>query len=56
LALKHDPTFAQAYAERAGLYLDLGLCTRARADAAEARKWKVRDLGDLEKQLAKCTT
>lgn len=53
-ALKQDPTFAQAYADRAALYAELGLCTRARADAAEARKWKVRGSDDLERQLAKC--
>jgi tetratricopeptide (TPR) repeat protein len=55
-ALKRDPTFARAYAERAELYAELGLCGRARADAAEARRWKVRDLGEMEKNLAKCTS
>ena len=53
-ALKRDPTFARAYAERAELYADLGLCSRARADAAEARRWKVRDLAEMDQRLAKC--
>lgn len=54
ITIQQDPTFGHAYLERAQIYIGLGLCERARADAVQARKLKESGIEDIEWQIANC--